>query len=52
VIGIAAGDRHLWQKKSLLPVAVITLVAVVSTVQVVQDVYQSRPTIRFADPEI
>lgn len=38
--------------KGLLPVAVIALVAVVSAVQVVQDLYQSRPTTRLVDPEI
>lgn len=38
--------------KGLLPVTVIALVAVVSAVQVVQDLYQSRPTIRLVDPEI
>jgi len=38
--------------KGLLPVAVIGLVALVSAVQVVQDLYQSRPTIRLVDPEI
>lgn len=38
--------------KGLLPVMVISLVAVVSAVQVVQDLYQSRPTTRLADPEI
>jgi len=36
--------------KGLLPVAVIALVAVVSVVQVVQDLYQSRPNTRLADP--
>jgi low temperature requirement protein LtrA len=38
--------------KGLLPIAVITLVALVSAAQVVQDLYQSRPTTRRADPEI
>jgi low temperature requirement protein LtrA len=38
--------------KGLLPVAVITLVAVVSAIQVFQDLYQSRPTTRLVDPEI
>jgi low temperature requirement protein LtrA len=38
--------------KGLLPIIVIAIVAVVSTAQVVQDVYQSRPTTRLADPEI
>ncbi len=38
--------------KGLLPIAVITLVAVVSVVQVLQDLYQSRPTTRLVDPEI
>lgn len=38
--------------KGLLPVAVIGLVAVVSVVQVVQDLFQSRPTTRLVDPEI
>lgn len=38
--------------KGLLPVAVIALVAVVSARQVVQDLYQSRPTSRLVDPEI
>jgi len=38
--------------KGLLPIAVIALVAVVSAVQVIQDLYQSRPTTRLADPEI
>ncbi|NMG09601.1 low temperature requirement protein A [Brasilonema sp. UFV-L1] len=38
--------------KDLLPVAVIGLVAVVSAVQVVQDLSQSRPTTRLVDPEI
>ena len=38
--------------KSLLPVMVIGLIAVVSAVQVVQDLYQSRPTTRLVDPEI
>ncbi|MBD2435305.1 low temperature requirement protein A [Nostoc sp. FACHB-110] len=38
--------------KGLLPVAVIALVALVSAVQVIQDLYQSRPTTRLADPEI
>ncbi|MFN6496300.1 MAG: low temperature requirement protein A [Nostoc sp. DedQUE01] len=38
--------------KGLLPIAVIALVAVVSALQVVQDLYQSRPTTRLADPEI
>ncbi|MDF5710085.1 MAG: low temperature requirement protein A [Nostoc sp. S4] len=38
--------------KGLLPVTVIGLVAVVSALQVVQDLYQSRPTTRLADPEI
>ncbi|AFY44287.1 low temperature requirement protein A [Nostoc sp. PCC 7107] len=38
--------------KGLLPVAVIALVALVSAVQVIQDVYQSRPNNRLADPEI
>lgn len=38
--------------KGLLPVAVIGLVAVVSAGQVVQDLYQSRPTTRLVDPEI
>ncbi|MFN6566001.1 low temperature requirement protein A [Dendronalium sp. ChiSLP03b] len=38
--------------KGLLPVFVIALVAVVSSVQVVQDLYQSRPTTRLVDPEI
>ena len=36
--------------KGLLPVTVIALVAVVSVVQVVQDLYQSRPNTRLADP--
>lgn len=38
--------------KGLLPVMVIGLVAVVSVVQVVQDLLQSRPTTRLVDPEI
>ncbi|QMS87580.1 low temperature requirement protein A [Nostoc edaphicum CCNP1411] len=38
--------------RGLLPVAVIALVAIVSAVQVVQDLYQSRPTTRLVDPEI
>ena len=38
--------------KSLLPVVIIGLVAVVSAVQVVQDLYQSRPTTRLIDPEV
>ncbi|WP_414581356.1 low temperature requirement protein A [Scytonema sp. PCC 10023] len=38
--------------KGLLPVAVIGLVAVVSAVQVVQDLSQSRPTTRLVNPEI
>ena len=38
--------------KGLLPVAVIGLVAVVGGVQVVQDMYQSRPTTRLVDPQI
>ncbi|MBH8552892.1 low temperature requirement protein A [Nostocaceae cyanobacterium CENA357] len=38
--------------KGFLPIAVITIVAVVSAVQVVQDLYQSRPTTRLIDPEI
>ncbi|MBD2678582.1 MULTISPECIES: low temperature requirement protein A [Nostoc] len=38
--------------KGLLPIAVITLVALVSALQVIQDLYQSRPTTRLADPEI
>lgn len=38
--------------KGLLPVAVIGLVAVVSAVQVIQDLSQSRPTTRLVDPEI
>ncbi|MEH2437945.1 MAG: low temperature requirement protein A [Nostoc sp.] len=38
--------------KGLLPVVVIGLVAVVSAVQVVQDLYQSRPTTRLVNPEI
>ncbi|BAY75325.1 low temperature requirement A [Nostoc linckia NIES-25] len=38
--------------KGLLPIAVIALVALVSALQVVQDLYQSRPTTRLADPEI
>ncbi|MEI1375201.1 MAG: low temperature requirement protein A [Nostoc sp.] len=38
--------------KGLLPVAIIALVAVVSAGQVVQDLYQSRPTTRLVDPEI
>jgi len=38
--------------KGLLPVAVIALVAVVCSLQVVQDLYQSRPTTRLVDPEI
>ncbi|MEH2295082.1 low temperature requirement protein A [Nostoc sp.] len=36
--------------KNLLPVTVIALVAVVSAGQVVQDLYQSRPTTRLVDP--
>ncbi|MEH1843657.1 MAG: low temperature requirement protein A [Nostoc sp.] len=38
--------------KGLLPVGVIALVAIVSAGQVVQDLYQSRPTTRLVDPEI
>ncbi len=38
--------------KGLLPVMVIGLVAVVSAVQVIQDLSQSRPTTRLVDPEI
>ncbi len=38
--------------KGLLPVTVIMVVAVVSAVQVIQDLYQSRPTTRLVDPEI
>ncbi|KAB8330768.1 low temperature requirement protein A [Scytonema tolypothrichoides VB-61278] len=38
--------------KDLLPVVVIGLVAVVSAVQVAQDLSQSRPTTRLVDPEI
>ncbi|WP_193196807.1 low temperature requirement protein A [Nostoc sp. MG11] len=38
--------------KGLLPVTVIALVALVAAVQVVQDLYQSRPTTRLVDPEI
>ncbi|WP_373528815.1 low temperature requirement protein A [Nostoc sp.] len=38
--------------KGLLPIAVIALVAVVSAGQVVQDLYQSRPTTRLVDPKI
>ncbi|QSJ20282.1 low temperature requirement protein A [Nostoc sp. UHCC 0702] len=38
--------------QGLLPVVVISLVALVSAIQVVQDLYQSRPTTRLADPEI
>lgn len=38
--------------KGLLPVMVIGLVALVGAVQVVQDLYQSRPTTRLVDPEI
>ncbi|MBW4677916.1 MAG: low temperature requirement protein A [Desmonostoc geniculatum HA4340-LM1] len=38
--------------KGLLPVTVIALVALISVLQVVQDLYQSRPTTRLADPEI
>ncbi|MBG1268877.1 low temperature requirement protein A [Nostoc sp. WHI] len=36
--------------KGLLPIVVIALVAVVSVAQVVQDLYQSRPKTRLADP--
>jgi low temperature requirement protein LtrA len=38
--------------KVLLPVAVIGLVTLVAVVQVVQDLYQSRPTTRLVDPQI
>lgn len=38
--------------KGLLPVVVIGLVALVCAVQVVQDLFQSRPTTRLSDPEI
>ncbi|WP_026732119.1 low temperature requirement protein A [Fischerella sp. PCC 9605] len=38
--------------KDLLPVAVIGFVAVTCVIQVVQDLYQSRPTTRLVDPEI
>ena len=38
--------------QGLLPVVVISLVAVVSAVQVVQDLYQARPSTRLVDPEI
>lgn len=38
--------------KALLPVAVMGLIAVVCIVQVVQDLWQSRPTTRLVDPEI
>lgn len=38
--------------KGLLPIAVIALVAIVSAAQVIQDLYQSRPTTRLANPEI
>ncbi|RCJ24572.1 low temperature requirement protein A [Nostoc sp. ATCC 43529] len=38
--------------KGLLPITIIALVALVSALQVVQDLYQSRPTTRLADPEI
>lgn len=38
--------------KGLFPVVVIGLVALVSAVQVIQDVSQSRPTTRLIDPEI
>ncbi|MFN6538696.1 MAG: low temperature requirement protein A [Nostoc sp. EkiNYC01] len=38
--------------KGLLPATVIALVALISVLQVVQDLYQSRPTTRLADPEI
>ncbi|MBH8562561.1 low temperature requirement protein A [Nostoc sp. CENA67] len=38
--------------QGLLPVAIISLVALVSAAQVVQDLYQSRPTTRLVDPEI
>ncbi|MBH8572437.1 low temperature requirement protein A [Nostocaceae cyanobacterium CENA369] len=38
--------------KGLLPILVIALVAVVVAVQVIQDLYQSRPTTRLVDPEI
>ncbi|ARV61727.1 low temperature requirement protein A [Nostocales cyanobacterium HT-58-2] len=38
--------------KSLIPVAVIGLVALVCAVQIVQDLSQSRPTTRLVDPEI
>ncbi|WP_427159947.1 low temperature requirement protein A [Aliinostoc sp. HNIBRCY26] len=37
--------------KGLLPIAVITLVVVVVAVQVIQDLYQSRPSNRLSDPE-
>jgi len=38
--------------KGLLHIVVIALVAVVSAAQVIQDLYQSRPATRLADPEI
>lgn len=38
--------------KGLLPILVIAIVAVVLAVQVIQDLYQSRPTTRLVDPEI
>ncbi len=38
--------------KNLLPVTAIGLVALVCGVQVVQDLYQSRPTTRLVEPEI
>lgn len=38
--------------KALLPIVVIALVATISTLQVVQDLYQSRPTTRLVDPQM
>jgi low temperature requirement protein LtrA len=38
--------------KGLLPIAIIGFVAVTCVIQVVQDLYQSRPTTRLVDPEI
>jgi low temperature requirement protein LtrA len=38
--------------KGLLPIAIIGFVTVTCVIQVVQDLYQSRPTTRLVDPEI
>ncbi|MCX7593158.1 MAG: hypothetical protein N2235_05260 [Fischerella sp.] len=38
--------------KGLLPIAVIGFVAFTCVIQVVQDLYQSRPTTRLVDPGI